>query len=54
MSAINVQRHPSPPPRVYKRVPPGHQKHRHDDRGECHHPRGKHKNMGITSTEGIK
>ncbi|MDX1940247.1 MAG: hypothetical protein SFU99_06820 [Saprospiraceae bacterium] len=43
---IKVQRHPSPPPRVYKRVPSGHQKHRHDDWGERHHPRGKHKKHG--------
>ena len=39
-TVVNVHQYPAPPPRVYKRIPPGHEKRRYGDQSARSHAPG--------------
>lgn len=45
-TVVHVHHYPAPQPRVYKRVPPGHQKKRHGDQSARRHAPGQQKKHG--------
>lgn len=45
-TVVNVHQYPAPPPRVYKRIPPGHEKRRYGDQSARNHAPGHQKKYG--------
>lgn len=45
-TVVNVHSYPAPQPRVYKRIPPGHEKRRYGDQSARRHAPGHQKKHG--------